>query len=103
MLVEVVAQQQPVDDDQLAQLRLGAGREERRQPDERALLFVLLTEFLDPVQVLGGRVAFGVEGEVEDQLPVVAGPQRFVGQAPDVGEQHVAGTAGFLATGRCAR
>ena len=91
MLVEVVAQQQPVDDDQLAQFRLRAGREERRQPDQRPLPFVLVSELVEPVQVLGRRVPFGVEREVDDQLPVVRGPQRFVGQAADVGEQHVAG------------
>ena len=52
VLVEVIAQEQPVDDDELGQLRLGAGGEERRQPNERPLPFVLLPELVEPIQVL---------------------------------------------------
>ena len=75
----------------LPKFRLGPGGEERGEPDQRPLPLVLIPEPVDPVQILDGGMALGVEGEVDDQLPVVARPQRFVRQDSHVGEEHVAG------------
>ena len=41
ILIEVVAPEQPVDDDQLPKFRLGPGGEERGEPDQRPLPLVL--------------------------------------------------------------
>ena len=51
MLFEVISQQQPVDDHEFGQFPLSAGREERGEPDERPLPFVLFLELVQPVQV----------------------------------------------------
>ena len=75
-LVEVGAEQEPVDDDQLAQLGLRARREDGRQPDHRLLAFVFLTEPRQAVEVFVGGMTFGVEGEVDDELPFLIRPQR---------------------------
>ena len=69
VLVEIVAQEQPVDDDQLGQFSLSPWREERWEPGQGPGPLVLLTELVDAIQVLDRGVALGVEREVDDELP----------------------------------
>src|SRR5258708_33970468 len=90
VVVEAVAGEEEVQYHVGAEVALRVVIEERRDPTEGRGIGLLVTEALQPRQVVLGGVASGIEREIDDDFPVVAlGAQRVVGQLANVGEDHL--------------
>src|SRR6266853_2846366 len=94
-LVQIFSPQQIVEDDQLAQFRLGLAREEHREPDQRACAVMAGLKLLDAGVVFERIVAVAVIRPVNDHVPTITvRPQSFIRKLAYILEAHITGTPG---------